>query len=307
MIDSGEIDAVVIATPHLSHTELGVRALQAGLHVMVEKPISAHKADAERLLAAHTDGRQVVAAMFNVRTRPYMRKVHELLQAGELGELRRVNWTATAFFRTHAYFDKSAWRGTWEGEGGGVLVNQAPHHLDLLQWFCGMPSRVRGFCGFGKYHDIEVEDEVTAYLEFPNGATGIFVTSTGEAPGTTRIEIAGELGRIVIENEKVSFSRNAEPMSEFGRRDADPMGSPAVEHMIIEAPAKSGNYVEMFQNFIDAILDGVPLIAPAEEGLQSLELANAILLSSLQDRAVDLPLDGSAYEAELKKLVATRR
>ncbi len=187
LIRSGKVDAVLIATPHYSHTTIGIDAFKNGLHVLVEKPISVHKADCERLIAAHTDKKLVFAAMFMLRTSPLYKNVKRLLDDGEVGRLTRVSWLVTSWFRTETYYASGGWRATWKGEGGGVLLNQCPHNLDLLQWFCGMPSRVRGFCSFGKYHDIEVEDEVTAYLEYPNGATGVFVTTTGEAPGTDRL------------------------------------------------------------------------------------------------------------------------
>lgn len=304
MVASGNIDAVVIATPHMSHVDLGICALQGGLHVMVEKPLASSMSEAQRLLLAREDPRQVFAVMFNVRTRPILQKLRDLVKSGELGEVRRVNWTATMFFRPEIYYAASKWRGTWKGEGGGVLLNQAPHYLDLLQWSLGMPASVRGFCKMGRYHSIEVEDDVTAYLEWSNGATGIFVTSTGEAPGTTRIEIAGEMGRLVLENDGIVFTKNAEPMSEFGKMHEDPMGRPETTQVEFEAPGTGGNYVEMLQNFVDAILDGTPLIAPAEEGLNSLELANAILLSCVEEKQVALPMDAAEYDAAMQKLLA---
>ena len=181
LLKSGEVDAVIIATPHYSHTTIGVQALQAGVHVLVEKPISVHKADCERLIAAHKSKKQVFAAMFNQRTDPYYIKLRELIQSGELGEVRRINWIITNWFRTAAYYASGGWRATWAGEGGGVLLNQCPHNLDLWQWIFGRPQRVRAFCQLGRYHDIEVEDDVTAYMEYKNGATGVFITSTGDS------------------------------------------------------------------------------------------------------------------------------
>ncbi|MDD5351134.1 MAG: Gfo/Idh/MocA family oxidoreductase, partial [Chthoniobacteraceae bacterium] len=190
MIASGEIDAILIATPHFAHVPLGIAALERGLHVLVEKPISVDKAAAQSLLAAHTNPAQVFGAMFNQRTDPHFRKIRELIRNGELGAIRRVNWTITNWFRTDAYYNSGGWRATWSGEGGGVLLNQCPHNLDLFQWLFGMPAKVRAHCHFGRYHDIEVEDDVTAYLEYANGATASFITSTGEYPGTNRLEIA---------------------------------------------------------------------------------------------------------------------
>ncbi len=301
LVRSGTVDAVLIATPHYDHTTIGIDALQLGLHVLVEKPISVHKADCERLIAAHHNPKQVFAAMFNQRTDPYYRKVRELIQHGELGQVRRVNWIITNWFRTEAYYKLGTWRATWAGEGGGVLLNQCPHNLDLFQWLFGMPNRVRGFCRFGRYHDIEVEDDVTAYFEYADGATAVFIASTGEAPGTNRLEVAAENGRLVIENDVLSFTKNETPMTEFSRAAAKPFAVPATNELKFTFPDHGGQHVEVLQNFVDAILDGKPLIAPAPEGVHSVELANAILFSSARNQTVDLPLDAAAYEKHFQE------
>jgi predicted dehydrogenase len=307
LLDSGTADAVIIATPHFSHTTIGCEALARGLHVLVEKPISVHKADCERLVAAHRKRRQVFAAMFNQRTDPHYAKVKELIDEGHLGELMRVNWTVTDWFRSEIYYAMGAWRATWKGEGGGVLLNQSPHQLDMLQWLCGMPGRVRAFCHLGKWHDIEVEDEVTAYMEFPNGATGVFITSTGEAPGTNRLELAGENGRVVVEGDRVTFTRNVESCRRFSRETKEAFSAPDVWNVDVPATGKGGQHRAIIQNFVDAILDRTPLIAPAREGTRSVELANAMLLSSLTGKTVDLPLNGAAFERRLKRLQAASK
>lgn len=304
LIRSGEVDAIVIATPHYSHTTIGIDALEHGLHVMMEKPISVHKADCQRLIAVHKGRQQVFGAMFNQRTDLFYRRIRELVRNGDLGAIRRVNWTITNWFRTEAYYASGGWRATWRGEGGGVLLNQCPHNLDLFWWIFGMPSRVRAFCAFGRYHDIEVEDDVTAYFEFPNGATGVFITSTGEAPGTNRLEIAGERGRLVYENDEIRFTRNEVEMGEFSRKSTEAFATPPVWDVKIPAAGHGGQHIEVLRNFGDAILDGAPLLAPAHEGIHSVELANAILLSSLQNKTIDLPIDAMVYERQLKKLIA---
>jgi predicted dehydrogenase len=307
MIRSGEIDAILIATPHYDHTTIGIEALKAGLHVLVEKPISVHKADCERLIAAHTNERQVFAAMFNQRTDPHYRKVKRLIEAGELGELTRVSWLITNWFRSEAYYARGEWRATWAGEGGGVLLNQCPHQLDLIQWMFGMPRRVTGFCSLGKYHNIEVEDEVTAYLEYPNGATGVFVTSTGELPGTNRLEVCGNKGRLTVEDGRIVFLRNEIPTDEYNRTTQESFRKPDTWEVNIPAEGYGGQHKEVLQNFVDAILDGVPLIAPAREGIHSVELGNAMLFSGLLGKPVDMPLDGAAYERRLKQLIKQSR
>jgi predicted dehydrogenase len=309
LIRSGEVDAVLIATPHYFHTSIGIDALEQGLHVLVEKPISVHKSDCEKLIAAHQGrGGQVFAAMFNQRTDPFYQKIRALIQAGELGEIRRVNWIITNWFRTAAYYASGGWRATWAGEGGGVLLNQCPHNLDLLQWLFGMPVSVRAFCRFGQYHEIEVEDDVTAYLLFKNGATGVFITSTGEAPGTNRLEIAAERGKLVYEDDRLTFTRNEVEMSAFSRATktgfGTPLGfaTPPVWNVTIPVAGHGEQHIGIMKNFADAILDGAALIAPAEEGIHSVELANAMLYSTFTGGTVELPLDGAAYERHLAGL-----
>jgi predicted dehydrogenase len=310
LIHSGLVDAVLIATPHFDHTTVGCEALGKGLHVLVEKPLSVHKADCERLIAAYErrpDKAQVFAAMFNQRTDPHYAKVRELIRNGELGEVRRVNWIVTDWFRSEAYYASGGWRATWKGEGGGVLINQCPHNLDLLQWLFGMPTSVRAFCHFGKWHDIETEDAVTAYLEFPNGATGVFITTTGEAPGTNRLEIAAERGRLVIENGRITWTRNVVPMSEYSRTTSESFGRPETWNIEIPVGGAGGQHTAVVQNFVDAVLDGKALIAPAVEGIHSVELANTFIYSSLTGQTVTLPLDATAFERMLQKLTAESR
>ena len=304
LIRSGLANAVIIATPHYDHTILGSMALKKGLHVLVEKPISVHKADCERLIAAHKGRKkQVFAAMFNQRTDPHYRKVKELVDNGDLGELMRVNWITTAWFRSESYYASGGWRATWAGEGGGVLLNQCPHQLDLIQWVCGMPVRVHGHCSLGKRHKIEVEDEVTAYMEYKNGATGVFIAATGEAPGTNRLEVVGEMGKVVVEGGKVLFTRNEVSAIEYCRTTNERFKRPPVWNIEIPVEGHGGQHLEVLRNFAEAILDGAKLIAPAVEGIHSVELGNAMLYSALLGKPVDVPINGKAFERKLKQLV----
>ncbi len=303
LIQSGAVDAVLIATPHYAHTTIGILALKHGLHVLVEKPISVHKADCRRLIAAHTNKKLVFAAMFNQRTDPRYQRIKKMIDDGELGELQRVNWIITDWFRSEAYYASGSWRATWKGEGGGVLLNQCPHNLDLLQWMTGMPARVRAFCSLGKYHNIEVEDEVTAYLEYPNGATGVFVTSTGEAPGANRLEIAGDRGKIVVEGRSVLFVKNEVSVREYSKTTTERFAKPASTTTELQFEGRGNQHQEITQNFVDAILDGTPLIAPAEEGIHSVELANAMLYSSALGKTLSLPINARSYEQFLMGLI----
>ncbi len=308
LLRSGDVDAVLIATPHYQHVTIGIAALEAGLHIMVEKPVAAHKADAERLIAsAAARPRQVFAGMFQLRVEPRYQKIRQLLLDRELGQIQRVNWINTDWFRTDAYFASSGWRATWKGEGGGVLINQCLHNLDTLQWLLGMPARVRSFCHLGRYRNIEVEDTVTAYMEWANGATGTFVSTTAEAPGTNRLEIAGSRGRLVLENDKMIFDRNEADAIEFNRTSKSGFAKP--ETWRIEIPFQNATlpHATLMQAFVDAILDGTAPLVPGQEGLQSIELANTMLYSSLVDRTIEMPLDSAAYEATLNRLIAESR
>jgi predicted dehydrogenase len=242
--------------------------------------------------------------MFQMRTEPRYQKVQKLIQGGELGEIVRVNWINTDWYRTEAYYASGGWRATWKGEGGGVLLNQCLHNLDTLQWLLGMPRRVRGFCQFGRFHQIEVEDSVTAYMEWANGATGVFLSSTGEAPGTNRFEIAGTRGRLVLENNRLAFTRNEADMIRFSETARQGFAKPEVWNVEIPFENAELPHAILTQNFVDAILDGAPLIAPGGEGIHSVELANVTVYSSLLGQTVELPMDGAAWERKLHQLIA---
>lgn len=305
LIRSGLVDAVMIETPHYSHTTIGIDAMDNGIHVLVEKPISVHVADCQRLIAAHERHPELVfAAMFNQRSDPHYTKLKEIIEKGMLGEITRVNWIITDWFRSEHYYSTGDWRATWKGEGGGVLMNQCPHNLDLIQWLFGLPKSVRAFCQFGKWHDIEVEDNVTAYFTYPNGATGVFITTTGEAPGTNRLEVSGEMGKIVVEEGRIKWTRNTMGQQEFSKTQKTSFGRP--DYWVIDIPVNGygGQHVTLLQDFVDSIRDPKkPLLAPAEEGIKSVMLANAMIYSSLNETTVELPLDGAAYEALLMKLI----
>lgn len=305
MIKSRKVDALIIATPHFQHTSLGIQAMEEGLHIMVEKPISAHKADAEKLIECHKAHPELVfAGMFQLRAEPRYKKIKHLIDSGEIGEIVRVNWTITDWYRTEAYYASGGWRATWKGEGGGVLLNQCLHNLDILQWLCGMPARLRGFCQLGRFHQIEVEDNATVYFEYDNGAQGTFITSTGEAPGTNRFEIAGTRGKIVLEQDKLTFIRNEICMREFSRTSK--VGFLKPETWNIEIPITNAihPHADLMQNFVNAIRTEEPLIAPGRDGLHSVELANAMLFSSLSEKMLELPMDGAAWEKQLTSLAS---
>ena len=304
-----DIDAVIIAVPHYFHPDLAIRAMECGKHIIVEKPIAVHKAEAERMIAeAKKYPKLKKSAMFNQRTIPAHRKIKQMIDSGELGKIMRVNWIITDWFRSQCYYDSGDWRASWRGEGGGVLLNQCPHQLDLMQWFFGMPVSVRASAKLGKYHDIEVEDEVNAYLEYADGKTGNFIASTGEIPGTNRLEIMAERGRLVFECNRLEFKRTEEETSHFTKHTDKAFGTPDLWDCVIPTvPGSSRPHSIIVANVADAILKNTPLIAPMEEGINGLELGNSMLLSGLKGKTVELPMDSAEYAAELEKLVSKSR
>lgn len=307
LLRSGTADAVIIATPHNDHVPTGIAALKAGLHVLVEKPIASRLSDARRLVAAHRNPRQVFAVMFNLRTDPAYARIQRIVRGGSLGPVQRIGWTFTEWYRTQAYYDSSSWRGTWRGEGGGALINQAPHHLDLLQWIFGTPARVAAFCRWGKHHRIEVEDEVTAYMEYANGRTASLVFSIGEAPGVNRLEVVGDRGALILDGRTLRLLRTADSVSRHTRLSRSPDQKPAFRETIIDVPPGRELHRATIQNFVNAIRRGTPLVAPAREALASLELANAMLLSAVRRRPIELPLDTNAFARAFRTLSAKRR
>ncbi len=307
LIDSGLCDAVLIATPHYQHPELSVYALEHGLHVLCEKPAGVYTKQVRAMNEAAENSGKVFAIMFNQRTNCLYRKMHELIESGELGAVKRVNWIITDWYRTQAYYDSGSWRATWNGEGGGVLLNQCPHNLDLLQWLCGMPSKVRAFCHEGKWHDIEVEDDVTAYLEYPNGATGVFVTTTADAPGTNRLEVTLEMGKLICENGKLMLHRLAENERTFCKTSKEGFGMPECHVEEVETDGLNEQHQGVMKAFAERILHGTPLIAEGTEGIRGLTLSNAMHLSSWLDKTVELPFDEDLFLEELDKRRASSR
>ncbi len=304
------VDAVIIAVPHYDHPSLAIRAMECGMNVIVEKPIAVHKAEAERLLnEAKKYPKLVKSAMFCQRMVNAHKKIKSLIDSGELGKITRVNWIITDWFRSQAYYDSGDWRASWRGEGGGVLLNQCPHQLDLMQWFFGMPNLVSASVSLGKFHNIEVEDEVNAYLEYPDGKTGNFIASTGELPGTNRLEVTCDRGKLVYEDGKLEFFRAEESVAGFTKDTKLAWGMPTVWKCEIPVSADMQHiHRDIIENTANAILHpGTKLFAPLEEGIRGLELGNAMLLSGLEHKPVKLPIDSAVYAKKLEKLIAGSR
>ncbi|MGA2498513.1 MAG: Gfo/Idh/MocA family oxidoreductase [Tepidisphaeraceae bacterium] len=305
MIDSGTVDALIIATPHFQHGEICRAAFAKNIHILCEKPLAVTIGDARATIAAHAKSPQLkFALVFQQRATHLYSKMRDLVAAGDLGEITRISWFVTDWFRGWSYYASGGWRATWAGEGGGVLLNQCPHNLDLLQWIAGMmPRRITAVAFLGKTHPIETEDEASAILEFDNGAIGHFVTSTGEAPGTNRLEICGDRGKLVAEHGKLTFARMRRGVREI--REKDPAVFPTVEAWDIDIPYKSAkpeSHAVITQNFVNAILKNDPLISDGDDGVKQVELSNAILMAGITRQAVELPLDAGAYDAFLKEI-----
>lgn len=306
LMDAGVCDAVIVATPPFLHPPLAIRAFSRGLHVLIEKPAGAYAKHVREMNAAAARSGRIFGIQFPNRHGLVYRKAKELIAGGELGALQRTQWTSTQWFRTQDYYDSGGWRGTWKGEGGGVLINQCPHHLDLWQWLCGMPVRVRAFCRFGQWHDVEVEDEVTAYVEYPGGGSGLFVCSTGEYPGVNRLEVVGDHGLLTVtEDRHLEFRRTRESVRRYLREYKGGFGHPECgpAEVVLSSPPACNN--DNVADFVRAILHGDPLAAPGADGLNSLELSNAMQLSTWLDRTVDIPADEDRYLAILEERIRT--
>ena len=310
MMKSGLIDAVYIATPHYDHPVLAMKAFGYGLHVMVEKPAGVYTKAVREMNEAAEKAGVVFAMMFQTRTAKAFQKVKALLDSGEYGQIRSVNWLITNWYRTQGYYDSGSWRATWAGEGGGVLLNQCPHNLDLLQWLCGMPEEIYAKCTVAQWHDVEIEDDVVAILKYANGAMGTFITSTGIKPGTNRLEIATDKGCIIVEDSAKLTIRELDTTLQNYTVNPDTacLNSPPVTVINYDFPAeKIHRHSIMLNAFAGRILRGEKLYAEGWEGINSLTLSNAMFLSSWTGSTIRLPMDEDLFYEELKKRIATSK
>lgn len=299
-----EVGAVIVAVPHPLHAEIALYALRRGRHVLVEKPLDIRMSAARGLSEEAGRTGLIFAEMLNQRTDPLFIRAREFVRSGRIGEMIRSVWTVTNWFRTQEYYDSGSWRATWRGEGGGVLMNQAPHNIDLWQWICGMPETVTGFCDVARHHRIEVEDDACIVTRYPGGATGMMMTSTGEFPGTNRLEISGTRGKMVLEDGRLSFWSLPEDTRDI-KKDAEL--SSAKAGMKLETyddrPEEDG-HILIIRNFVNAVLCGEPLIAPGEDGLNELMISNAAYLSAWKgNAAIRLPFDEKEYDLMLDEKI----
>lgn len=309
LLHTMDLDGVLISTPHYQHTPIALDCFQKGINVLTEKPIAAQMSDGFAMEKGYKEAIKhhpnlIFAIMFQQRTYGYWKKIKQMINEGELGRIIRATWIITNWFRNQCYFDNGEWRATWKGEGGGVLINQCPHNLDLFQWFFGMPKKVTGLAGLGKYHEIEVEDEVTAIFEYQNGMIGHFITSTGESPGTNRLEIVGEKGKLVFENNVLRFWKNKVSMLDQIRTSTDPYA--LTEFVEMEVPYEHhglpGHKI-IIENFVNAICGKEEIIVQGVEGLNQLHLSNSILLSSLLNKKIDLPMNSEIFKSRLEEKI----
>lgn len=308
MLDSGIINSCLIAVPHYDHTKYAIECMKRGIHVMVEKPAGVYTKQVREMNAEAEKHPEVVfGMMFNQRTNCVYRKLRELVQSGEYGEIRRTNWIITDWYRPQCYYDSGDWRATWSGEGGGVLLNQCPHQLDLWQWICGMPVKVEAHLHFGKWHNIEVEDDVTTYVEYANGATGVFITTTGDAHGTNRFEIQMDKAKFVIENDKLIMTEYEMTEQEFSKTNTKPFDTVGSTTTEVETDGENPQHVGVLNAWADAILNGGKLVAEGKEGINGLTLSNAMHLSAFLGKEVEIPFNEELYYNELMKRVATSK
>ena len=289
MFKSGLIDLVIIAVPHYSHPDLAIKAFEYGINVLTEKPAGVYTKQVKQMNEAAKKSGKLFGIMYNQRTNPVYQQLKKMIERGDLGYIKRITWIITDWYRPQAYHDSSTWRSTWKDEGGGALINQNPHQLDLWQWMFGMPDKIFAKVSFGKYYNIEVEDDVMAFFEYNNGTTGEYITSTGEAPGTNRLEIACDMGKIVIENNKMIFHRNVISEREHNKTNTTPFASPENWECNIPADFSGGEqHVGILKNVTSALLEGTKLLAPGEEGIKGLTISNAIHLSGWTGETIDI-------------------
>ena len=310
LIECGLIDAILIAVPHYDHPKFSIMAMRAGLHVMCEKPAGVYTKHVLEMNKVADECNVVFGIMMNQRTNCIYRKMREIVKSGEMGNIRRTSWIITDWYRPQAYYNSGDWRATWSGEGGGVLLNQCPHNLDLWQWICGMPKTVDAKMHFGKWHDIEVEDDVTVYVEYENGATGTFITTTGDMPGTNRFEITLEKGKLVASAKELKMWKCEEDMTEpeFSAVNEKPFGKMTFTEVDVETDGENPQHMGVMRAFAAAILRGEPLVADGREGINGLTISNSIHLSAFTGKTIEVAnLDHDLYYEELMKRVAASK
>lgn len=305
MLSSGKIDMVMICTPHYFHPGMAVKAIEQGIHTMIEKPVGVYPEELDELAKCVKSHPETLSGvLYCRRTNPVFAKIKQLLADGTLGKLKRVTWIVTDMYRTQAYFDIAGWRGTYSGEGGGLLMNQVSHHIDLLVWLCGLPEAMQANCYTARERNIEVENEVSITMEYPGNAVGQFIASTRECPGSNRLELSGSRGQIILDNEKDLTLRILETdETQFNATTNIPFAFIPYKEEVFHFDMMYNPVLQakIVNNFIASLTDGTPVTCPVEEAVRSQQFIQGAYLSSWQDKKLTLPVDGSAFTAELKK------
>jgi predicted dehydrogenase len=302
LIKSGLVDAVIVATPHYFHAPIAIEAMKAGLHVISEKPITVRLSDADEMIRVAKETKKIFAVMFNQRSEPWAQAAKKVIDEGRLGELYRA-LLVEGWFRSQAYYDSATWRATWKGEGGGVLMNQAPHWLDLFTWLGGLPSKVNARV-MTRNHKIEVEDEASAILTYPNGATGYVHESVNEAPTSSRMEFCGEKGKLVVEKGKVTLWEVKPGVRAYSDSSENMWGGPEVQMSEVPLEPRESGHHAIVRNVALAIMEGQSLISPGVEAIKALELADAMILSGNTGRPVTVPVDRQKFNDFLARKAA---
>ena len=307
--DKKIIDVAIISTPHRSHISLGKQALENNIDVIIEKPLAVTTRQCREFINCSKKFDAKFGIMLNQRTNPAFIKLKDMIIKGELGKIHRYQWTITNWFRTDYYYNISDWRTTWKGEGGGVLMNQSIHQLDLCQWLFGMPDSVYTDMRLARFHNIEVEDDVTSIMKYKDGSKGIFTTTTGEAPGVNRLEIASDFGLVIFENNRVTWKKINNSTTDFIKNSKTLFDMPDVETIKFEFPIEEDQHIEhnrILQNFTNFLLGKEELHVPGDQGLNSVELINAMILSGLEEKEIKFPLDEKKYENKLNEMIGKK-
>jgi len=311
MYDSGLIDAVIITTPHYWHPPLTFRAARRGIHVLCEKPLASSVGQARAMIAECRKRKVALGAMLQQRCRPAMVKMKQLVDQGAIGDIFRVQMICSSWFRTQRYYDSGAWRGTWDGEGGGVLINQAPHSLDLFQWVgLGLPKTIVANVAT-REHKMECEDTANVICDYGSGRVGYIYASTAEEPGMEQLMLIGDKGTLTAEGgSKLTIGRLRVPISKhvYASRKASAGGAEQkLTVSQVKVSARKSGHIDVIRAFANHILKGTPMVATGAESLIELEISNAAYLSGYNNsRSIKLPVDAKAMERLLDRLIRTR-
>lgn len=298
-------DAVLIVTPHKLHPAMGMNALRHGKHLLLDKPVAESVAACRELLETAGNSGLVFSVVFHQRTYPKYQRIRSMIQNGEIGTVNRILLENSRYFRTPYYHHSGSWRSSWKGEGGGALINQGQHILDIWQWLFGMPEELYAEIGFGKYNDFRVDDEALLTMRYPGGKTGVFILTTGEGSYTEKLEIAGSKGTILLEEEHLTVTTFDQDLQEY-RKNASVNSRENLRSDVREETFETNESCQeaILENFARAIEYGEPLLVDGQDAVNALELTNAAYLSAWKHMPVKLPVDAEEYRKQLDAHIA---